>query len=280
MSDEFLEKQATYWDTLACSIPDDVAKNHWVDRNGRPLDRRLFREIALFLGKEFLHERTDGEILEIGCGTGLVLGELSALLGCRWRLSGVDVSEEMLRRVPVRDVRLYRSDARRIPCEAQQFDLIYAHSVVQYFDNESYLRQVIAECLRTLKTGGSLCFLDVPLAWYQELMVRNDLVARLRRRFGAFAGRSLGPLSRLYRARRERISETIAGVQVSVPSFRGYYADPDLFMDYVPSFGRVSIEVQPFEHKPINYRKFRFNVLMKRKTSPPRAAPGSPATNQ
>lgn len=53
----------------------------------------------------------------------------------------------------------------------------------------------------------------------------------------------------------------VNGVELELPTFNGYWADPDSFYGY--PFAQISIEMQPYPEKPLTYRKFRFNVLMK-----------------
>ena len=142
---------------MARKVKDDVATNHWVDEEGKPLDMKLFTEIACFLYAEFLNDKANGNILEIGCGNGLILKALKQILDRdSWQLFGTDISEEMLSRVQEKDITLFHCDASRIPCEDNKFDLIYMHSVIQYFDNENYLDTVMLECLRSLRVGGGI----------------------------------------------------------------------------------------------------------------------------
>ena len=157
MKDNFIDKQVQYWDTLARSVPDSVALNHWIDENNNPLDAELFYEIAHYLCTEFLQNKASGNILEIGCGNGLILNNLKCLLrdNNAWNLFGADISTEMLERNTDKKVTLYQCDASRIPCGDHLFDLVYMHSVVQYFDNESYLDAVLKECLRIVRDGGA-----------------------------------------------------------------------------------------------------------------------------
>jgi SAM-dependent methyltransferase len=182
-----------------------------------------------------------------------------------WNLSGADVSSEMIARTVIPSATLYCCDAKSIPAASAQFDLIYMHSVVQYFDNDDYMREVLAECMRLLKPGGDLCFLDVPLTWYKPYMVGTPTGIRhfLRTNFPA--------LQTLYKKLRggpaaapapaQAVLTNVNGVELALPIFNGYWADPDSFYAY--PFSQISIEMQPYVEKPLTYRKFRFNVLMK-----------------
>lgn len=281
MEDDFLGKQRAFWNTMASTIKDDVAANHWLDRSNKPLNRKLFREIAMFVEKKFLKDKIDGDVLEIGCGNGLVLKELSEILGNKWRLHGCDISEKMISRAGVyigrENVTLYCADAGHIPYKDQKFDLVYFHGVVQYFDNETYLLNVILESIRKLKPGGGLCFLDVPFIWYRDLMVQKPKEPKKIRKIICFVERNSNTLRKLLevwrkgrkllevrRKGREPRSEDDDVSQVPV-TFRGFWPNPESFYAFQDQFEHVSIEIQPFQYKPINYRMFRFNVLMKSK---------------
>ena len=66
-------------------------------------------------------------------------------------------------------------------------------------------------------------------------------------------------LRNLMRANKKNY-EVVNGIKIEIPEFRGYYADPDSFFIYQNHFKNISIEVQPFTLKPLNYRMFRYNI--------------------
>jgi ubiquinone/menaquinone biosynthesis C-methylase UbiE len=154
MTDEHLGAQVEYWNNMARCVADEVAVNHWVDEQNRPVDKGLFSEVADYLVAGFLKGKTRGSVLEIGCGNGLILKELSERLPHEWNLYGCDISQEMLNKAVLKEATYVCSDARNIPLDGNKFDLVYLHSVTQYFDNEEYLRAVIDESMRLLKGGG------------------------------------------------------------------------------------------------------------------------------
>lgn len=260
------EVQKKYWNSLASQVPDSIACTHAVTAENLPMDGAAFRAVAQYLGRKFLANKAGGSILEIGCGNGLVLSELQKLLApSAFSLSGADVSPEMIARTIIPSATLYCCDAKNIPVASSQFDLIYLHSVVQYFDNDVYMREVVAEYMRLLKPGGDLCFLDVPLTWYKPYMIGTPRGIR------HFLRTNLPALQALYRKLRGKSTVTptstqvvrtnVNGVELELPIFNGYWADPDSFYGY--PFTSISIEMQPYPEKPLTYRKFRFNVLMK-----------------
>ena len=60
-----------------------------------------------------------GALIDIGCGTG---GYAAALAERGWDVTGVDVSEDMLRRAEAKGVRTVRADAATLPFEDASFD--------------------------------------------------------------------------------------------------------------------------------------------------------------
>ena len=104
-------------------------------------------------------------ILEIGCGTGLLLWRLAP--GCE-RYVGTDVSaeavaalhEELVRR-PVAGVELQRAAAHDLAGIDGEFDLVILNSVVQYFPDQRYLERVLDDAVGRLVPGGHVFVGDV-----------------------------------------------------------------------------------------------------------------------
>jgi SAM-dependent methyltransferase len=97
-------------------------------------------------------------VLEVGCGAGVDLARFArggALV------TGVDLAESAiaLARANFEQQGLkgeFRvADGERLPFADNEFDLVYAHGVVQYTANPAKL---VAECRRVLKPGGQAVF--------------------------------------------------------------------------------------------------------------------------
>ncbi|MBD2461910.1 amino acid adenylation domain-containing protein [Oscillatoria sp. FACHB-1407] len=106
-------------------------------------------------------------ILEIGCGTGLLLFELAP--SCE-HYTGVDVSSEAIRHIQSqlethptleRKVSLHCLAAHEIDTLSSQFDVIVINSVIQYFPSQVYLLEVIQRAIALLAPGGCLFIGDV-----------------------------------------------------------------------------------------------------------------------
>ncbi len=103
-------------------------------------------------------------VLEIGCGTGMILFRLAPF--CK-KYIATDFSKQALshihRHLPDHHhVQLLQREALDFQgFTDRQFDTIIINSVVQYFPNIDYLKQVIAGCLPLVKDGGRLIIGDV-----------------------------------------------------------------------------------------------------------------------
>lgn len=107
-------------------------------------------------------------VLEVGCGTGLILSRVAPRCERYW---GTDISEVALRRLRgvINDDQRYAGRTQLFQCAAdrldelsdQLFDVVMLNSVVQYFPDEQYLLRVIEGALLRLAPGGSLFIGDV-----------------------------------------------------------------------------------------------------------------------
>ncbi len=107
-------------------------------------------------------------VLEIGCGTGLILYQVAPF--CR-RYIGTDFSQQSLDylRGKLTDAgdRMSHVELLHRPAddfsafEDQAFDLVVLNSVIQYFPSERYLHTVLAGAFRCLAPGGAVFIGDV-----------------------------------------------------------------------------------------------------------------------
>ena len=102
-------------------------------------------------------EKIGGRILEVGVGTGIALPHYSK--NCR--LTGIDISEQMLRKAHERVTEfdlsnvegLYVMDAERLTFPDNSFDVVVAQYVVSTAPNPE---AVLDEFARVLKPGGEI----------------------------------------------------------------------------------------------------------------------------
>ncbi|MFE7332870.1 amino acid adenylation domain-containing protein, partial [Streptomyces sp. NPDC057565] len=198
-----------------------------------------------------IHGYGPGTILEIGCGTGLLLFPLAA--GCR-RYYGTDFSSSALDAVRGRlgsrpelreTVVLHRREADALDdLELEPVDTVVVNSVVQYFPDVHYLLRVLDQALSRVVDGGriivgdvrSLPLLeafhaDVELHHAPESLTRQQLWQRVQRRV--------------------QLEEELT-------------LDPAFFRDWAAATGRVSrVEIRPKGGRSLNeMSKFRYQAVL------------------
>jgi SAM-dependent methyltransferase len=97
--------------------------------------------------------------LDVGCGSGLTLGEIEKRVA---EAVGTDFSKAMLER--------YQGKARTLVCAAHElpfgpesFDRVLMYSVAHYFPDFGYFRRVAEKCLTILRRDGILLIGDLPV---------------------------------------------------------------------------------------------------------------------
>ncbi len=136
------------WDSSYTGKPIPAAEmRDWVDRTA-----------------DLVLQRAPQSVLDVGCGTGLVLHAVAPK--CR-RYWGTDFSTVALNRL--RASARYPGDIQLHACAADQldrlpdqlFDVVLLNSVVQYFPDAEYLARVIEGALGRLAPGGAVLIGDV-----------------------------------------------------------------------------------------------------------------------
>lgn len=130
-----------HWREVAAGY--DRAAAGYDDRHGEARSARRFRVIEAPLVRVARDAR---RVLELGCGTGRLLGQLDGAVG-------VDVSMAMLGQARARGLRVAAADAHCLPFADRSFDaVVAAKGLFRYLD---YSR-AFAECARVLAPGGAL----------------------------------------------------------------------------------------------------------------------------
>ncbi|WP_374117444.1 amino acid adenylation domain-containing protein [Streptomyces sp. RKAG293] len=139
--------------------------NSSYDDSAIPLsEMREWREATV----ERVRALKPGRVLEIGVGTGLLLAKLAPECDEYWATDlsptvieamrcHVDADPELAGRVTLRAQAAHEHDG--LP--QGHFDTVILNSVVQYFPNAEYLRQVIEQAVHLLVPGGALFVGDV-----------------------------------------------------------------------------------------------------------------------
>lgn len=113
----------------------------FTDLSNQYCNERYRREISSFIGKE-------DSVLDIGCGTGLLLSKLEAK-----KRVGVDLSAALLSQLKKKELNLIRADAERLPFKERTFDVAYSVNLLEHVPHPA---QVVSEGMRVLKNGGKL----------------------------------------------------------------------------------------------------------------------------
>jgi natural product biosynthesis luciferase-like monooxygenase protein len=154
----------TYRASKACDASFNVGG--WKSSyTGEPLpeeDMREWVEATL----ERIRALKPRRVLEIGCGTGLLLFRLAP--GCE-QYDAVDVSEAAIKSVREHASRIGLTNVSLRQCGASDlgdiapgsYDLVILNSVVQYFPSAEYLAQVLYAAMDAIGTGGAIFVGDV-----------------------------------------------------------------------------------------------------------------------
>lgn len=114
-----------------------------------------------FLTGEFLHELTQriapaSQVLDLGCGTGVLTSALAAL---GHHVTGVDISQAMLDQIrPLSDagsITLRQGDVFNLPFADASFDAIATRWVVPHFRDWP---AILEQAARVLRPGGTFVF--------------------------------------------------------------------------------------------------------------------------
>jgi amino acid adenylation domain-containing protein len=123
-------------------------------------------------------------VLEIGCGTGLLLLRLApdcfTYAGADFSAAAIDFTAAQVRaRGLDARVQLQRCEATEVGADAAAFDTVVLNSVIQYFPSADYLVRVLERALAALAPGGSVFIGDVRhllllRAFHTDIELRHD----------------------------------------------------------------------------------------------------------
>jgi amino acid adenylation domain-containing protein len=200
-----------------------------------------------------------GEVLDVGCGAGLLL------LPCAQQSSrycGTDLSagalrhvEAQLRKLNLAHVSLLQRAADDFSgFDAGSFDLVILNSVTQYFPNIDYLVAVVGDAATVLRRGGAIylgAVRSLPLLEVFHLSVELQ---------GASNSLSIGKLRQRIRRRMNEDEELVI--------------DPAFFFalkNHVPRISRVQIEPKR-GHFQNELTRFRYEVVLHLDSAPDESA--------
>ena len=125
---------------------------HYYDRFSRLYDRprgRGYHAMIDTLQAELvLPLSIKKDVLEVGCGTGLMMERLKG--NCR-RLVGLDLSSGMLDHAHKRGLNVFQGAAQALPFAGSSFDVVYSFKVLAHVEQ---IRPALSEMSRVLRPGG------------------------------------------------------------------------------------------------------------------------------
>ncbi len=140
--------------------PDAATMAATLELRGRtPSQTRLRRRFL-----RFVPVRPGDRVLEVGCGTGVVVRDLAALVGARGSVTGVDpsatilhVARKLCRGARGGRVTLRRADGADLPFAAGRFDAALAVTVILHVADPLC---VVTEMARVVRRGGCVGIQD------------------------------------------------------------------------------------------------------------------------
>lgn len=109
------------------------------------------------------------EVLEVGCGTGMILREIAPVAE---RAVGIDISPGMLEQAKARGLDVLEGSATDLPFEDDSFDVVYSFKVLAHVEE---IERALSEVGRVLRPGGV-----ATLEFYNPRSLRG-LIKRLKR---------------------------------------------------------------------------------------------------
>ncbi|MCC7361438.1 MAG: methyltransferase, partial [Anaerolineales bacterium] len=160
--------QSVWDETYRQALPPDPTFNivGWNSSyTGLPLPAEVMREWVADPVERILALQPQ-QVLEIGCGTGLLLFPIAPhtqrYCGVDFSQAALDYLADQLRQQPLPQVQLSRRPADDLGgFEPQSFDVVILNSVAQYFPSSAYLQRVIAGAVALVRPGGRLFIGDV-----------------------------------------------------------------------------------------------------------------------
>lgn len=126
---------------------DAFAKNYEAQRGSR--SRGGYHELVDELEAEFVRRFATGkDVLEVGCGTGLVLSRIAGFARCA---RGVDLSPRMLDLARDKQLDVQLASATDLPFEDDTFDVSCSFKVLAHIED---IEKALSEMTRVVRPGG------------------------------------------------------------------------------------------------------------------------------
>lgn len=154
---------------------DDARNQHYYDDFSSHYDRgrdRGYHALVDRLEADLVIEHARGaRVLEVGCGTGLVLSKIASVAG---HAVGVDLSRGMIEKARARGLTVVRGSATALPFLDDSFDVVYSFKVLAHVPA---IEAALAEIARVTRPGG-IMLLEFYNPWSLRYLARRVAGAR------------------------------------------------------------------------------------------------------
>lgn len=154
---------------------DDARNQHYYDDFSAHYDHgrdRGYHALVDRLEAELVIEHARGaRVLEVGCGTGLVLSKIASVAG---HAVGVDLSRGMIEKARSRGLTVVRGSATALPFADDSFDVVYSFKVLAHVPG---IERALAELTRVTRPGG-IMLLEFYNPWSLRYLARRIAGAR------------------------------------------------------------------------------------------------------
>lgn len=120
----------------------------WYEKERHEGYHALIDDLELSLLDPYVN--AEAEVLEVGCGTGLLLDRVAPRAK---RAVGVDISAGMLQKAVERGLEVAQADAAALPFADASFDLVYSFKVLAHVEQ---IDAALKEAARVTRPGGHL----------------------------------------------------------------------------------------------------------------------------
>lgn len=128
--------------------------------DGVPITFEYYQRMIINPIKENLAFESNDKVLDVGCGTGLVLKEIESKVES---IEGIDISQNLLNFYKGKS-NVYCSSVLDFEYKQNYYTKIYMVSVSIHFENLAYFKKAVKKLLGALAPGGTLLIGDQLIA--------------------------------------------------------------------------------------------------------------------
>ena len=128
--------------------------------DGVPITYEYYQRMIINPIKENLGFESNDKVLDVGCGTGLVLKEIESKVES---IEGIDISQNLLNFYKGKS-NVYCSSVLDFEYKQNYYTKIYMVSVSIHFENLAYFKKAVKKLLGALAPGGTLLIGDQLIA--------------------------------------------------------------------------------------------------------------------